>query len=241
MSRLATLEIERSQLRQMIEKLKLQMRHMDREAEALRRIIGPEDLDGRYGPRGGQWLEAAYHLMCGEGRPLHYRELLGMLRDEGYEIGGTAAEANLVTRLNRDRRFRRVGRGMYVVEPCIDSVDECATGDEGRQRVSELVGFCGDAVANGERRRAQLRHVRESVEVEIAVVSAAIRQLRTGAQRGVVDISAQDPFVAIPALERRLTRLLQQRESLNHQRASVEAQLQRLRDGTRRGVGIEDD
>lgn len=225
LARLGRIEIERSSLREQIQVSSDQLQDLDREADMLRRLISSEGSDRRYGPRGGQWLEAAYLLLRNEGRPLHYRELLDRLRDEGYEIGGSATEANLVTRLNRDSRFRRVGRGVYAV----DGLQmENSTSRDMIVPVPRESGI--HLLDRKERERARLRQLRESVGVEIEVVRAAIHQLRTDAQRGKIGESGQDPFAAIPVLEKRLMRLLEQRQSLDHEQKAIESELHRLAD-----------
>ena len=58
-------------------------------------------------------LDCAYELLLEAGKPFHYKELHARLLDRGVRIPGQNPAANLLAHVNRDPRFRWVGRGTY--------------------------------------------------------------------------------------------------------------------------------
>lgn len=60
-------------------------------------------------------VQAVYAELAAAGRPLHISDLMRVLRDQGIEIPGAGAQANLITYLRRDTRLVRPSRGMYAL------------------------------------------------------------------------------------------------------------------------------
>jgi hypothetical protein len=58
-------------------------------------------------------LEAAHDLLSKSGKPIHYRELATKLLAYGVPISGQDPAATLLSKMNRDSRFKRYGRGVY--------------------------------------------------------------------------------------------------------------------------------
>jgi hypothetical protein len=76
----------------------------------LMRLEGVQPIEGGRSRR--HFLEEAHDLLLGSG-PLHYTRLAELLRERGSFIPGVRPEMNLLTHINRDRRFERVARGVY--------------------------------------------------------------------------------------------------------------------------------
>lgn len=60
-------------------------------------------------------LDAAVEVLATVGQPLHYTDLYERVVERGFRIPGEKPEANLLTHLNRDRRFTRVRPGTYAL------------------------------------------------------------------------------------------------------------------------------
>jgi len=65
-----------------------------------------------------QLSEIAYELLKNNNKKagVYYRDLADRIFEEGYYIPGKDPYANLLTHLNRDHRFVRVGRGIYSLK-----------------------------------------------------------------------------------------------------------------------------
>lgn len=61
------------------------------------------------------FLDSAYRALQDEEAPLHYRVLYGKLEADAQHVPGSNPAANLLTHMNRDSRFVRVGRGTYAL------------------------------------------------------------------------------------------------------------------------------
>ncbi len=86
----------------------------------LMRMEGAQPLDGS--PAFRHFLEVAYDFLLERGTPMHYRELTTELVAKSVLIPGQRPEANLLAHVGRDRRFKRVSRGVY--EAVISTADE---------------------------------------------------------------------------------------------------------------------
>ena len=94
--------------------------------EALLRISGretsaePTTSDGQslaFEVRNPSVTEAAFAILQKKHQPLHYREITEMLQDKGIHIPGKNPAATLLSRMSRDKRFRRGNkRGVYVLK-----------------------------------------------------------------------------------------------------------------------------
>lgn len=61
--------------------------------------------------------EAAFAILQKKHHPLHYREITKMLQDKGIHIPGKNPAATLLSRMSRDKRFRRGNkRGVYILK-----------------------------------------------------------------------------------------------------------------------------
>jgi len=61
--------------------------------------------------------EAAFAILQKKHQPLHYREITKMLQDKGIHIPGKNPAATLLSRMSRDKRFRRGNkRGVYILK-----------------------------------------------------------------------------------------------------------------------------
>ena len=89
--------------------------------DALLRIEGwirPEDdilqIPHSSSRSGKEPIDAAHDILDSEGKPIHYRELTKRLEDQGTYLSGKDPAATLLSRMSRDRRFRRgTERGTY--------------------------------------------------------------------------------------------------------------------------------
>lgn len=96
----------------------------------LMRMEGAQPLDGS--PVFRHFIEVAYDVLLEQGKALHYRDLAADLVAKGVFIPGQRPEANLLAHIGRDRRFKRVSRGVY--EAVISTADERATEEAKRSR-----------------------------------------------------------------------------------------------------------
>jgi len=62
--------------------------------------------------RDRHFMDVAYELIQHDG-PMYYEALLGRLRAQGIAVPGRNPGANLIAHMSRDKRFARVGRGIY--------------------------------------------------------------------------------------------------------------------------------
>lgn len=60
--------------------------------------------------------DAAYELLIDLHKPMHYREITLKLQEKGFSILGKDPAAILLSRMNRDKRFKRTEkRGVYAL------------------------------------------------------------------------------------------------------------------------------
>ena len=104
-----------------LEPLVEQRRKLEERARALKTVIstyqpGTEGapLSGESGER--HFTDVAYDILAAEGE-LYYEDLLSRLNEAGVRVPGRNPGANLIAHMGRDKRFRRVGRGTYAVQP----------------------------------------------------------------------------------------------------------------------------
>jgi hypothetical protein len=100
------------------EQLAVREAHL-RNLEELIRIegIGPAStpVGATNGRPSARFLDAAEALLRESRRPVHYLEVAKRLQADGVFIPGKNPAANLLTRMTRDRRFKKTGRGTYTI------------------------------------------------------------------------------------------------------------------------------
>jgi hypothetical protein len=104
-----------------LEPLVEQRRQLEERARALETVIST--YEAKAGNRRGagvgagdrHFMDVAYDLIQQEG-PLYYDALLGRLREQGIAVPGRNPGANLIAHMSRDKRFTRVGRGIYGIQ-----------------------------------------------------------------------------------------------------------------------------
>jgi hypothetical protein len=63
--------------------------------------------------------DVAYDVLIQEAKPIHYRELLKRIEEQGVSIGGRDPGSTLIAYLGRDKRFAKAkqsGRGYYQLK-----------------------------------------------------------------------------------------------------------------------------
>lgn len=119
---LEALKKDAEKLREQIEPLMAAWRHKQEQIAALEHALKlleaeptPSDLQATLQPDGGvhKPSEVAYRLLAKAKRPLHYRELLGLMEASGFAMPGENPGANLLAHIGRDERIVRVGSGTY--------------------------------------------------------------------------------------------------------------------------------
>lgn len=63
--------------------------------------------------------DVAYDILLQEAKPMHYRELVERIREQGIAVGGRDPGSTLIAYLGRDKRFakaKEVGRGYYKLK-----------------------------------------------------------------------------------------------------------------------------
>jgi len=229
--RLGEIELERAALLEEMDHIQDRLAALDTEYGALKSLLTSPTPDRRWASHGTSFVEAVYHLLKDAGEPLHYKEIYRQLRDQLFYIGGSAALSNLVVQLSRDRRFMRVGRGVY-------GLAEWGTRTAGRNssattmialRTNSNRKRCeAVAVARG-RERERLRFILESLEIDIQVTQSNLQALRNrllGRPSAPSLPEGIDPKIALPALETRLSKLLNQRDQLEQHLPILEDQVQ---------------
>lgn len=106
-----------------LEPLIEQRRRLEERARALKTVISTYQPSGD-GPTinpevaGGErhFLDVAYDILAREGE-LYYEDLVSRLSAAGTPVPGRNPGANLIAHMSRDKRFRRVRRGTYAVQP----------------------------------------------------------------------------------------------------------------------------
>ena len=112
------------ELRKVLEQLEPlveQRRRLEERARALKTVIstyqpgteGPP-LVGEFTER--HFIDVAHDILSSEGE-LYYEDLLTRLHEAGVRVPGRNPGANLIAHMGRDKRFIRVRRGTYAVQP----------------------------------------------------------------------------------------------------------------------------
>jgi hypothetical protein len=112
------------ELRKILEQLEPlveQRRRLEERARALKTVIstyrpGTEGAGLVGDPNERHFTDIAYDILASEGE-LYYEDLLTRLNEAGVRVPGRNPGANLIAHMGRDKRFRRVRRGTYAVEP----------------------------------------------------------------------------------------------------------------------------
>jgi len=63
--------------------------------------------------------DVAYDILIQEAKPMHYRELLRRMQEQGVSVGGRDPGSTLIAYLGRDKRFIKapqLGRGYYQLK-----------------------------------------------------------------------------------------------------------------------------
>ncbi|HEY60540.1 MAG TPA: hypothetical protein G4N92_07660 [Anaerolineae bacterium] len=84
----------------------------------LLRAEGINDFNENKGIESKQISDVAYDLFSKkeEKKGIYYRDIADEMQSEGFYIPGKDPSANLLAHLNRDKRFVRVGRGVYGLQ-----------------------------------------------------------------------------------------------------------------------------
>jgi hypothetical protein len=113
-----------AELRKVLEQLDPlveQRRRLEERARALKTVIStyqPGAPGNKPAGESGErhFLDVANEILAAEGE-LYYEDLLARVREAGVTVPGRNPGANLIAHMGRDKRFRRVRRGTYAVQP----------------------------------------------------------------------------------------------------------------------------
>ena len=114
-----------AELRKILEQLEPlveQRRQLEERQRALKTVMStyqpgqPGNGDRVQLPGERHFLDVAYEILAAQGE-LYYEDLLAKLNEAGITVPGRNPGANLIAHMGRDKRFRRVGRGTYAVQP----------------------------------------------------------------------------------------------------------------------------
>ena len=106
-----------------LEPLIEQRRRLEERQRALKTVMSTYQPTARAtGPTGAvatgerHFIEVAHDILAQSGE-MYYEDLLARLTDMGVSVPGRNPGANLIAHISRDKRFRRVRRGTYSVQP----------------------------------------------------------------------------------------------------------------------------
>lgn len=227
LQRLGEIELERATLLNHIDLLNRRLSELEREHAALKGLLSISRTDNRWLSQSMPLLEAVYHILEDARKPLHYKEIYRRLQNELFYISGGASVANLVVRLNRDNRFMKVKRGIYGLNEWRLSDNDPST--------RKYIGH-GIAVRNKEefdmvptvaieKEIEKTKFILDSITVDIQVTQTSLKALRDrllGYDSGFKMPESIDPVAAIPALERKLMNLLEQKDRLTNKVQALE-------------------
>ena len=108
---LRSLRTQRDELNDTISKKETQARNLCELLESEGYVM-QEPGEGRKASNGSV-ADEAYKLVSEGGQPIYYKDIADRLIDAGVSIPGRDPQANLLSYIARDQRFRRIGRGMY--------------------------------------------------------------------------------------------------------------------------------
>lgn len=217
--RLGEIELERAALQEQIELIQEQITMLDKEYIALKGLLSAPRPDGRWVSQGIPILESAYYILKKAGHPLHYMEIYRTLQAELFHMTGNASVANLVVRINRDKRFKKIRRGIYGLSEWGSSGASRINTDH--SIISNSKYYDGEqygALTVAEEREIEkTKFILESVEIDIQVTQNNLTMLRNrllGHDSTFSFPDNIDPITAISVLKRKLSKLLEQRDAL---------------------------
>jgi hypothetical protein len=227
LQRLGEIDLERASLLKQVDFFHNRLAELDKEYAALKDLLSISRTDGRWVSQSTPLLEGVYYILKEARKPLHYKEVYRRLQNELFHIGGIASLSNLVVRLNRDRRFMRVKRGVYGLSEWVASDTNPLTEEYTEYRTSALNMEESDKVPTiaEEREIAKTRFILDSIAVDVQVTQTSLKALRDqllGRDSGFRMPESIDPMAAIPALERKLMNLLEQRDRLTSRLQALE-------------------
>lgn len=215
--RLGELELERSDLAERIVMLKNRLAQLDKEYSAIRRILSSPTSDGRWASQGTPLLDIVYHILEEAGRPLHYKEILNSLQSESFHISGTASIQNLIVRLKRDKRFIKTDRGIWGLSEWVKVGDKFLKSVKYENEIEAQINSEENLTISEERELAKTNFILRSVDIDIQITQNSIKALRDKLLGRKSDYQLPDnidPQVASISFERKLIRLLEQRDRL---------------------------
>lgn len=234
LQRLGEIELERASLLKQLELSHRRLSELDKEYAALKSILSASRTDGRWVSQSTPLLEGVYYILKEARRPLHYKEIYRRLQNELFHIGGVAALSNLVVRLNRDQRFTKVRRGVYGLSEWRLSDTDPSTGeDAGRGAlVHNNEEYDTVPAVDIEKEIEKTKFILDSIAVDVQVTQTSLKAIRDqllGHDSEFKMPESIDPVVAIPALERKLVNLLEQRDRLTSRLQESGKSLQTLK------------
>jgi DNA-directed RNA polymerase delta subunit len=219
LQRLGELELERSDLAERIGMLKNQLAQLDKEYSAIRSILSSSTSDGRWASQSTPLLDIVYHTLKDAGRPLHYKEILNSLQSESFHIAGTASIQNLIVRLNRDSRFIKTDRGIWGLSEWVKIGDKFSKPVKYENEIEAPSNSEGDlTISERERGLEKTKFILQSVDIDIQITQNNIKALRDKLLGRKSDYKLPDnidPQVASISFEKKLIRLLEQKNQLN--------------------------
>ena len=227
LQRLGEIELERASFLKQVDFFHSRLAELDKEYAALKDLLSISRADGRWVSQSTPLLEGVYYILKEARKPLHYKEVYRRLQNELFHIGGIAALSNLVVRLNRDRRFMRVKRGIYGLSEWAASDTNPLTEEYTEYKTSAHNGDESDEVPTvaEEREIAKTKFILDSITVDVQVTQNSLKALRDqllGRDSGFRMPESIDLVAAIPALERKLMNLLEQRDRLTSRMQALE-------------------
>ena len=227
LQRLGEIALERASLLKQMDLSHRRLSELDKEYAALKNILSASRTDGRWVSQSTPLLEGVYYILKEARKPLHYKEIYGRLQNELFYIGGVAALSNLVVRLNRDQRFTKVKRGVYGLSEWRLSDTDPSTGeDAGRGAlVHNNEEYDMVPTVDIEKEIEKTKFILDSIAVDVQVTQISLKALRDrllGYDSGFKMPESIDPVAAIPALERKLMNLLEQKDRLTNKVQALE-------------------
>jgi hypothetical protein len=226
--RLGEIELERSDLMERIAVLSNQLAQLEKEYSAIRSILSSSPSDGRWVSQGTPLLEIVYNTLKDIGRPLHYREILNRLQIESFHISGTAVVQNLIVRLNRDRRFTKTDRGVWGLTEWIKREDTISKPEKVENHGEAEINNTKDLTISEKRELEKVKFILESIDIDIQITQNNMKALRDKLLGHKSDYKLPDnidPTVASLSFERKLIKLLEQKNQLNFRLKELEIRI----------------
>ena len=222
--RLGELELERSNLLEQMQLLKEKLAGLEKEYTAIRSILSSPTSDGRWASQNIPLLEIVYNNLKKAGKPLHYKEIINRLQSESFHISGTAFVQNLLVRLNRDKRFIKVDRGIYGLSEWKEKDNKVLLPANGEEVVEMKPNKLGLTLSE-KRGLEKIKFILESTDIDIKITKNNIKALRDkllGRQSDYKLPDNLDPQIASISFERKLINLLEQKDELNKRLIQLE-------------------